>query len=301
MMELSPTLRLLADRLAPAPDLDPLHRLLAPRAPLALRLGGRDVTLSVAAGADTGGTAFRIGGSVLHLPGPLIEWLLQPLKLEAVPEDPAHQAMLLELAVLDLLPALEDSLGPLRLEPVNAPPPTLTLVLGTVGKTFTAGLTPDAELADHLDALSPPHGPDLTALPVGMAIRLGRQVLTRDEAASLRPGDIVMLEPGPPLAVAEGEFGAALDLEPQGAILRSELLPLPLREAGEGMIDVTAELARTTLTFGALAALKPGDILPVAAFGAADLRLGGTLAGRGERVTLGTGTGLRILYLSGTS
>lgn len=301
---LSPTLSLLVGRLAPAADPDALSRLRAARASLPLSIGGRNASLTLTnPEVPDAAVHLSVGGTGLALPADLVEWLLQPLGLAGPPADPTQRAMLLELALIDLLPLAEDLLGqPLRLEPATATAPHVGLRIDTPDGIFLAGLVPaDPEtLADLLDEAAPPEGPDPAGLTAAVSIRLGRQALTPDEVAGLRPGDTIMLEPGPALAVAERDVAAALDLDPRGLLLRSEFLPVPVPTPVDGMVDLHAEIAQARMTLGTLQALRPGDPLPLAAFDdmPTELRIGDTIIGRGERVQIGTGTGIRILSLA---
>lgn len=302
MTELKPSLAQVAKALSGTPAPDAVARLLADRAPLTTTLGGRDITLRLAGPAPAKGIGFAIAGGQIVLPAELLDWLLHPLGLDwSSRQDAPEQAqMLVELAALDAVQAWEALAGDMG-GTADIP---LGLVITTDAGPFTAlvHLTRDhaERLTDLLDDIAPPLRPDPATLTVTLSLRLGHQFLTDAEVATLAAGDIVMLEPGPALAMISEGFAASIEPDAEGAILRSEILPRPQQPDQTGSSMVEFELARTDLALGTLNALSTGDRLPVAAFGttAVDILIGTTRIGRGERVTLGAGHGIRILHLS---
>lgn len=297
--ELKPGVALLAEGLIRTEPENRLHR------SADLTLGDRKATLTFGPPRDTDGTthAFAIGGqtAVLVLPQSALDWLLHPLPC---PQDAMQRGMLMELACLDLLTALEADLdAPVRPVSQAAPPVALGVQVATdddalhFALNLSEGLA-DA-LADYLDSHAPPPPPpDAAAVSVPVTLRLGQQFLTAEEIATLSAGDVVMLEPGPALLLAKG-YAAAVGLEPSGPVVLSELLPLPApQDRAESHIAFDA--ARFEMTLAALNDLGPGEPLGLAVFAdaAADLLIDGRIAGRAQPVTIGTGAGIRILHLS---
>lgn len=248
---------------------------------------------------DTVRHAFSVGGhtAVLEIPPATLDRILSPLGINR-PLDEAQRGMLLELACLDLLDAVEADLG--AVHPAAADDPAVAFGISIDDLPLSLRLSPP--LAKALDALldqsaAAPELPDAAQMTVPVTLRLGQQFLTASEAAELAIGDVIMLEPGPAQLMAEG-FAAAVELSDTGARVRSELMPLPASPR-RSAVHVCFESAQDEMTLGALNDLAPGTMLPIAAFAdaALDLVIGGRIAGRGALVTLGTGAGVRILHL----
>lgn len=294
----------------PAP---PLHRLLAPCPPIPLTVAGRDMTLTCApwSAPDDDAVALPLTAgdmpATLHLPTGLVDHAFHSLGMPVDPETPAlPRALLIELACLGMVTALEAALDlPVRSGLGGGThPDRLTLHLasdaGEWRVTAELGRGLADRLAQALDRHHPAERTEATERPLRLTVRLGRQVLTAAEIATLAEGDVVLLDPSPALAVVEGSHAAAVEVTEAGVILRSAFLPLPDDPDLSGYRHVEVELARRTLTLGAVNALSTGDALPVARFdgAAADLTCAGTTLGHGVVVTLGAGTGLRLTSLS---
>lgn len=298
---LKPGVALLAETLVAREPRHPLHR------PMPLTLGGRNLVLTFGPPQDMAGAChgFTLGDqiAVLDLPAPTLEWLLGTLGAPC-PSDPMQRGMLIELACLDLLAGVEAALGPVRSSGKTS---GATIPLGVDAATDTGTLSftlhlsePLAEaLASYLDRhAAPPAQPDPETLAVPVTLRIGQQFLTQEEIATLSPGDVVMLEPGPALLVTEG-FAAAVELAPSGPVARSDLLPLsdPRHRPDR---HITFEAAMADMTLAVLNTLGDGTSLALAAFAGSgiDIVAEGRVLGRGLPVTIGSGTGIRILHIS---
>lgn len=295
MTDLKPAIALLAKALAEA----------APARPAPAR------TLSIGDAALVFDTAqplhstvrhtFAIGAdiAVLQLPQQTLDRILQPLGV-ACPQDHTQQGLLLELVCLDMLTALEAQLGsPIRPVTADTPPHAFGVTIDGLPLSLHLSDGLAAALEDLLDRnAAPPDLPDPAAMTVPVTLRIGQQFLTRDEIAALEIGDVVMLEPGPALMLADETLAAAVALTQSGAVLQSGLSPLP-DPAPHSDPRICAIAARSRMTLAELNDLATGSPLPVAAFAdaAVDLEIGGRIMARGVPITLGSGEGIRILHL----
>lgn len=308
--QMKPGVALLAKALTPqpvAPDLS--SRLTQSRNPVSLTLAGHTATFTMGAYhhvQDAITLPLRLGDQAarLELPPDLLAWALNTQDLPQ-PHDPDQLAMLLEFACQDLAEICEATLEqPFRAGGMPGHTPlSVGIDLEVEGQHHKLCLHLDMELANrlvnHLDRQAPMAQPnDLMLTQVPVILRIGQQFLTRDALATLQPGDIVMLEPGPPLLIAGRKVAAAIHIRSDGPAFQSDLLPLPQPEIGTDT-RLSFIAAHSQMTLAELDALVPGAILPIAAFdGAAlDIHADDSLLGRGETVTLGAGTGVRILQL----
>lgn len=254
--------------------------------------------------------AFAVGDgiAVLDIPAPTADWLLGPLETTC-PADPLARGMLLELALLDCLKMIEAALGT-AIQPTDAQTPKIgfgveiTTGEGTAHSLLLHLSEPLARaLGKHLESSATSSRlPDPSQLKVPLTLRHGQQFLSDVEIASLATGDVIMLEPGPALLLASGDYAASVELSPEGPRLRSDLMPLPIPpDRAHRQIEVVA--ARGEMDIASLNALAPGEVIGIAAFSdaAADLVIAGRTVGRGALITIGEGAGVRILNLFDTA
>ena len=258
----------------------------------------------------------------LRLSAAALEQVLVPLALQfdvqLLPALP--RALLLELAVLDLIERLEPLLAqPLQLleAPQDPQPYALHLALEL---TFANQPAMHAQLdlsegaavlvAQWLDQhaqLEPDPLPDLRQ---SLAVVAGQQHLSLGELRSLRPGDVLMLEPGPGLLLElAGRLQARCQY--QGEVLRlQEALQVPLLHMENTMTDVDAtaalddlplklvcQVGSLELTLAQLRELGAGSVLQLNTPGvdSVDLMVNGRRVGQGQLVKIGDGLGVRLL------
>ena len=258
----------------------------------------------------------------LRLPAAALEQLLLPLALpfdaQQLPALP--RSLLLELAVLDLIEALEPLLGhSVQLldaadgQAVFAVQVALELSFGSQ-PAMSAQLDLSegaAVLVAQLLAQYAPIAPDpLPALRQTLAVVAGRQWLSLGELRSLRPGDVLMLEQGPGLLLdLDGRLQARCQY--QGEVLRlQEALKAPFLEPENTMTDVDAATALDDLplklvcqvgclelTLAQLRELGAGSLLQLNTPGvdSVDLMVNGRRVGQGQLVKIGDGLGVRLL------
>jgi len=70
-------------------------------------------------------------------------------------------------------------------------------------------------------------------------------------------------------------------------------------EASAHLLNLVAEFARTTMTLGQIAALKPRQPLPLSYFDetGVDIVVDNRRIGRGELLMVGAGMGMRVVHL----
>ena len=258
----------------------------------------------------------------LRLSAAALEQVLVPLALQfdvqLLPALP--RALLLELAVLDLIERLEPLLAqPLQLleAPQDQQPYVLHLALEL---TFANQPAMHAQLdlsegaAVLLAQLLEQHAqrePDpLPDLRQSLAVVAGQQHLSLGELRSLRPGDVLMLEPGPGLLLElAGRLQARCQY--QGEVLRlQEALQAPLLHMENTMTDVDAaaalddlplklvcQVGSLELTLAQLRELGAGSVLQLNTPGVdnVDLMVNGRRVGQGQLVKIGDGLGVRLL------
>lgn len=147
--------------------------------------------------------------------------------------------------------------------------------------------TPPADLPDAIGALAAP-----------ASLRRGATSLTREELLALAPGDVVLLDDGPPAGELVLPGGLALRGRLADGHLHVEEIRMTETQATYP-ITLAVEIARVTVTLGELARLEPGAALPlrVPPEGAVVLRAGERALARGELVDVGGGLGVRIAEL----
>jgi len=308
-----------------------LNRLVSPREPFAVVVGGRTVTLTFGPTASPGpdwlALPFTVAGAGCRIcmPERLGAWAIAPL--EAWPQEPDPQAfaLLFEFAVLDLLTRIEAA----GFAPITcgagagcAEPVAIGMHVMAVGEAMPLVLELPRDLAvsliDQVDRLAPVRQSDPAELRLLLSVEAGRQELTPAEICSLRPGDVVMLDRIETLLTLVGGPAAPLRRSGEGFVLDGHFAPVPRRAPLSGRMDgmdalddvaldalpltVVLEFQRLAMTFGEVRALVPGSIvgLPVEASGQAsvDLVVNGARIGIGELVSIGGGTGVRIVRLA---
>ena len=324
----------LADSLSPwlthyDPALLALHNQLHRRCrPWQGRCGGQDLRVSWAAAArrldaprhvplSLGGAAMR-----LSLPAAALEQLMLPLALpfDVQPLPALPRALLLELALLDLIESLEPLFGhPLQVleagdeQGVFALRLALELTFGNqpamsaqLDLTESAAVLVTQLLAQYAEVEPDP----LPGLRQTLAVVAGRQWLSLGELRSLRPGDVLMLEQGPGLLLdLDGRPQARCQY--QGEVLRlQEALKAPFVEPENPMTDVDAAVAlddlplklvcqvgSLELTLAQLRELGAGSLLQLDTPGvdSVDLMVNGRRVGQGQLVKIGDGLGVRLL------
>lgn len=288
MTEFKPGVAQLAETLAGAAPLQSVRSLPLPSRDAVLHFGPwRELPDTIRYGFSIGGQA-----AVLDVPQATMDWILQPLGASRQ-TDGAKQGMLLELACLDLLTAIEDKMGTVQPEEYEQPAVSFDVAIGALH--LSLHLSPP--LADALDGLMQmPDQPDPSGTTVPVRLRLGRQFLTDAEIAMLAVGDVIMLEPGPARLLAGDGFAAAVALTDSGPVAQSVLLPLPAAHS-EPAVDF--DIGGSEMSLAELNALEPGVALTLACFAdtACDLVTGGRVLGRGAQVMIGSGAGIRILHL----
>jgi type III secretion protein Q len=314
--------------LAVAPELPPMElseRLSRERAPVALTLSQRKVSLTAGASPFEDATVtvpVQVGLQMcrLHLSASLVEWLQKPLGLsgQLADEQPLQRAILLELVLLDLIRLIEAHVGKeVRLgeggEGDDLPfMVNLAIVDRERSHPFRLELTSTVAeaLADYLDRLQPIAPPDLSGVSAAVSLRAGAQELSGDEIESLRPGDIVMFETSSPNVLLDGKLSANVRRLADRIELAGPFAPLPQRaepaslpagdeDGGQRFHSVGFEFGRLSMTLGEIDRLKPGSRLPFAYGGddGVDVVVDDRRIGRGELVTIGAGHGVRIVHL----
>lgn len=301
-----------------------LQRRLSRAVSLSSRIGGRPVSVRFGSQIDSQtalAVPVRVGDEtcVLHLTSSTLDWLQSLLGLAGsiADEEPVQRALLLEFASIDLICGLEAHLGrDVRVGDGIALDPLLPVDLEIVADdgTFHCRLEiPPAlaeTLADGLDRLQPPDLPEPSQITAEIVVEVGSQELSAAELTSLRPGDVVMLDPCRPSAVVEGLFAAPVVRRTGGVLLVAPFAQIAGRaklpdvsENGEDefqtLLRVGVELGRVVMTPAEIDQISPGDLLSLAPLDGSgvDLVIGERRVGRGELVAIGEGTGVRIVRL----
>lgn len=300
MSDLKPGIALLAQMLADARPKPAACRRIA------VTLGGRRAVLHFGP-PDGARHAIRHdlgigddGHATLEMPQAALDWLIAPIANDS-PHDPVQRGMLIELACLDLLAAIETELdAQVRPAPGERHSTGFAVRAETGDGDLHLALHLSNDLAgmltEHLDRNAPAEAPpDPAEVSLRLTLSHGQQFLSDAEINMLAPGDVVMLEPGPAMLLAGDGFAAAVELGQDGARLSSDMLPLPDAPARPDR-HVTFQSAQIDMTLAALNDLVPGDWLTLFVFGhaAVDIVIDGRIAGRGDPVTIGAGRGIRI-------
>lgn len=246
--------------------------------------------------------------------------LALPFDAQLLPALP--RALLLELALLDLIEALEPLLGhPLQLleasEGLDQGPYAVQLALELkfgANPVMSAQLDLSEGAAALIAQLLVHHAPlepdPLPALRQTLAVVAGQQHVSLGELRSLQPGDVLMLEQGPGLLLdLEGRLQARCQRD--GDTLRVlEQLIAPLSHMENTMTETDAAVAlddlplkvvcqvgSLELTLAQLRDLGAGSLLQLNTPGvdSVDLMVNGRRIGQGQLVKIGDGLGVRLL------
>ena len=224
---------------------------------------------------------------------------------------PAEQA-LLDLAALTALDALRGTAAealaprlcagevPARPDATGAGSSPLVVDLElTVGEERGRGrlLVPAAAL--RALAGPAPEVPQLLAdLELSLSLRDGVASLAPEDLAALAMGDVLLLDEGSARQELVVPGGLALLGRAEGDLFHVEELNMTETQASYPL-TVSVEVARVTVTFGELARLEPGSVLPldIRRDGAVVLRAGERAIARGQLVDMEGALGVRILEL----
>ena len=224
---------------------------------------------------------------------------------------PAEQA-LLELAALTALDALRgtmaESLAPrLCASAVPACPdasgadrsPLVVDLDLTVGEERGQGrlLVPAAALRAIAGPV-PEVPPPLAEVELSLSLRDGVASLSPQDLAALAVGDVLLLDEGSTRQQLVLPGGLELLGRAEGDLFHVEELNMTETQASYPL-TVSVEVARVTVTFGELARLEPGSVLPldIRRDGAVVLRAGERAIARGQLVDVEGALGVRVLEL----
>jgi type III secretion protein Q len=251
---------------------------------LLFRVDGEDAELSVAR-------------SLLDI---LIASVDSDLSLDKLQGD--HAAIVLELALTDVLDALEAALAcrfalisivPPRIRPESLERPALSFGLtidglGTLPSELHLTVNQTIRLAQHLDKYP---GPEQAAidLPIAVCLRWATATLSMRDLRSLSPGDVMLMDEacqpnGTAIAVIAEHLVVPVELAPSAGLLSGypargrgspwewsmEKAPEALRGSAPDASDfddlpvrLVFELGRLELPLGEVRRLAPGTVLPI--------------------------------------
>jgi len=321
--------------------IESLNTLCCPRPPLRLTHEDQTVEIRIAGfSAPVTRPAVELPLTIgpwegkLALPLAVAEWVLAPLTggKSVSGLSPASLAILTEHSLADMLEKIEDSVGqPIHLDGSGDPELPLIktgwqVMSGNFSAIVELHLPIDALelLATYLPRIAPPAqnaiGDDI---PITLQLSAGRQSLTSGELASLRPGDIVLLD-----EARENEAEALLANRYAARALRG---PDGYRAAGpwrksnqnQGMtmeaksrssgkpqtedidlddlpVELVFEIGRRELSLGEIRQLGEGSLLLTApgVDGAVDILVNGRRIGKGDLVKIGEGLGVRVVRIA---
>lgn len=300
----------------------------APFGSLALRI---TVLPSDAKVACDWGLEFQAGSEpvLFHCPHPLLVRLLKAHEPALAPEaaPPGLLALLVDTLLQPALPAWQRALGmPVRftrLRASQAPPgDALRLQFGAAGETWRGAMSAGA-LADRLLAHWPAQPHTLSRLPLPGRLRVGTTDLPAAVAASLRPGDAVIIQARPRggTALRLAERWTAPVRQDGGATLLAEPLRLMRPSDGDTMattnrvdpgpgdaesleavpVRLSFDVGQLEVPLGEVRRLQAGSILPLSR-GVAELveiSANGRRIGAGELVDVDGAPAVRIVRLFG--
>ncbi len=138
----------------------------------------------------------------------------------------------------------------------------------------------------------------LAALTVTASFREGTSSLTEEELGALAPGDVLLLDDGPPRAEVVLPGGLALRGHAEGAHFHVEEIRMTETQAAYP-ITLSVEIARVSVTLGDLARLEPGAALPlgISREGTVVLRAGERAIARGQLVEIDGALGVRLAQI----
>lgn len=307
------------------------------RRPLAFELGGRTLKLSIAPATKTPTLPLtydlRLAGGIarLSMEGAALVALSAhlPDATSLLDADRSLQALWLEFALIEQVEALENQLGgPIRLHALRGVfagniDLRLSLQLHDAERLHHLYLELDHEAATRLLALIAhgwPSSPrSAHRLAMALSLSAGHQRLSIEELASLRPGDVVMLErdndeetlelAGRPIAQVGGTPPRLLTPRhrwthgetPMTDHRTAPAAPDELDDLDQLPLRLVAELGHFELTLGELRELGEGSVLPVERplDDSVLLRINGKRVGSGRLVQLGEKLGVQITRMPG--
>lgn len=146
-----------------------------------------------------------------------------------------------------------------------------------------------------LASTAPASAADLPDIHITAGLQRGTLSLTAEEAAAIRSGDVVLLDPGTPVHSVLFPGGVVLTGRLDGAAFTVEERKMN-EWSGSFPIAISVETARVTVALRDLAGLAPGAVLPlhVGRDGRVVLRVGDAPIGRGELVEVDGALAVRI-------
>jgi type III secretion protein Q len=327
----------------PVALLDVHNQLFAARRPFGGSVGERRISVRIEAWrnppADTVRLVLQATATLaeLFVPNIIASELLSGLTVAGASASEETHALLLELAVVDLMERLEAAFG----EQVhlaaglsaNDLPIGVTLQVTTERENaFDLHVKLPADVARMLGEIFPsetvPPLSSMAALPFPVTVLAGATVLTMTELRSLRPGDIVLFDDRPAsgaIAVFGERYMAPVYHQGNSLVLASTLQRITGADRiwapddtleRNGIVTTNApdmaslddlpvrvhfEVGRQEMTLHELRSLTGGSILPVAPLidEAVNIVANGRVIGRGTITRLGEGLGVVITRLSG--
>lgn len=240
--------------------------------------------------------------------------------------DPEADALLMELALLELIEPLESVLGaPLQVCVADQPPAVFALGLGvefSVGSAAACHVQLDlsqgaaALIADRLLPRARPRLDTVAALALFLGVESGHAWLSLGEWRGLSPGDVVMLQTPVP-AVASLVLGEAIRarvelhgeqsvrlLEPLNFVnptLENPMNPPDVMQTVDETLNdlplkLVCQLGSVELSLAQVQQLGVGSLvaLTTQVHEAVDLVINGRRVGRGQLVQIGDGLGVRV-------
>lgn len=269
---------------------------------------------------------------VLSLPQSLAERLVGSVQDDlGLPDEPLRSLMV-ELALADLLDALDSKISiPTRLEPADAPRRNFDRLVVDVrwddwqGRAcLSLPRAADGALAALSDVLRAlPEAPAaLNELPLALRFEIGTSRLPMALLASLRPGDVVLVQTYYPasgeILVTAGRIAARATLAARMVTLLGAFSALPPMETSMNQtgadhassasndatldqleISLTFELGRQAIDLRTLRSMAPGRVFDLGRDpeGSVDILANGKRIGTGEIVRVGDTIGVRATRL----
>lgn len=327
----------------PADLLDVHNQLFAARRPFVCSVGEMRFSVRIRPCRDLSADTVRLVLQAtetlaeFYVPKTLAAELLSGLKVAGASPSDQASALLLELAVIDLIERLEAALGErvhLAVGPSAADLPIRAAlhIMPEQGSAFDIALKLPADVARMMGGIFPSEATlplsSMAGLPFSVVVIAGATVFTMAELRSLRPGDIALFDVFPTsgaVAVFAERYMAPVNREGNSLALAST----PQRITGaeriwslddtlerNGIVTTNApdmaslddlpvrvhfEIGRQEMTLHEIRSLTSGTILPVAALmdEAVNIVANGRVIGRGTITRLGEGLGVVIARLSG--
>ncbi|WP_407866465.1 type III secretion system cytoplasmic ring protein SctQ [Phyllobacterium phragmitis] len=318
-----------------------LNTLYCPRPPLRLAHEGQVVEIRIAGPAasvtrPSVELPLTIGPwrGKLVLPQMIVERILAPLTggKAASGLSPASLALLTEHALANMLEKIEGDIGqPIHIESSGKPEAAL---IKTAWQVMSGDVSAIVELhlpigaldilAIYLPRVSPPAQNAIRDdIPMTLRLSAGRQSLTSGELASLRPGDIVLIDEArenEAEALLANRYAARAVKGPDGYSAASPwrksnqnqgtIMETKSRSSGKPQADninlddlpveIVFEIGRRELSLGEIRQLGEGSLLLTAPGidGAVDILVNGRRIGKGDLVKIGEGLGVRVVRIA---